>query len=81
MPDLEPTPELIAVARRVATREWTVGAEENAFGPDMDPNLRQLTDASYVMLYFPPTRLRDNYWTLTPAGQEWLAEHDTTAKG
>lgn len=77
MTELEPTPDLIVAARRVATREWTVAAEEDAFGPDMDPHLRQLVDASLAMLYFPPTRLRDDYWTLTEAGRVWLAEHDT----
>jgi hypothetical protein len=75
--ELEPIPDLIAAARRVATREWTVGPEEVAYGPDMDPNLQTLVDASYVVLYFPPTRLRLDYWTLTQRGRDWLAAHDT----
>lgn len=76
MADLDPTPSLLAVARRVATREWTVPESEDAYGPGMDPDLRRLVDANYVVLYFPPTRLRDDYWTLTTTGREWLAEHD-----
>ena len=75
---IEPTPELLATARRVATREWTVAAEADAYGPDMDQHLRQLTEAGMVALYFPPTRLRDDYWTLTTTGRKWLAKHDTT---
>jgi hypothetical protein len=72
---LDPTPELLATARRVATREWTVGPEESAF-TDMDPSLRQLVDAGYAVLYMPPaSRLRDDYWTLTWLGEQWLDEH------
>lgn len=76
MTDLEPTPELLATARRVATNGWTVGADEDAYGADMDPHLRQLVDASLAILYYPPTRLRDDYWALTLDGRVWLAEHD-----
>lgn len=32
--------------------------------------------ANLVVLYFPPTRLRDDCWTLTATGRDWLAEHD-----
>lgn len=71
---LEPTPDLLAVAQRVASREWTVAHDEDAF-TSMDPNLRLLVDAGYAVLYLPPTRLRDDYWTLTDTGREWLAEH------
>lgn len=72
--ELEPTPELIATARGVASRQWTVANNQSAF-EDMDPNLRALVDAGYVVLYLPPTRLRDDYWTLTAAGRAWLVEH------
>lgn len=72
---LEPTPELLACTRRVATREWTLGPDDSAY-PD-DPALRQLIDAGYATVYYPPTRLRDDYWTLTTRGREWLAEHGT----
>jgi hypothetical protein len=71
---LEPTPELLAVAQRVATREWTVAPDEDAF-TGMDPNLRTLVDVGYVELHLPPTRLRDDYWTLTEAGRAWLDEY------
>lgn len=74
MTDLTPTPELLAAARRVATREWTVA--ENEPGYPTDPHLAQLLDAGLVLLYYPPTRLRDDYWTLTDAGRVWLATHD-----
>ena len=73
MADLTPTPELIATIRRVATRTWTVA--ENEPGYPTDPHLAQLVDAGMVILYYPPTRLRDDYWTLTTSGEDWLAEH------
>ncbi|MER7280532.1 hypothetical protein ABT369_39445 [Dactylosporangium sp. NPDC000244] len=75
---LEPTPELLACARRVATREWTLGPDDSAY-PD-DPALRKLVDASYATVYYPPTRLRDDYWTLTTSGRAWLAEHGPETK-
>lgn len=75
MADLDPTPELLAVAWRVATGDWTVGHDEDAFG-GMDPDLRLLVDKGYAVLYVPPTRLRLDYWTLTTTGREWLAKHD-----
>lgn len=74
MADLEPTPELLAAAGRVATREWTLTEDEPGY--TTDPHLAQLVDAGYVVLYFPPTRLRDDYWTLTATGRAWLAAHD-----
>jgi hypothetical protein len=75
--DLPPTPELLAAARRVATREWTLSVHDSAY-PD-DPALRKLVDAGYATVYYPPTRLREDYWTLTTRGREWLAQHDTEA--
>lgn len=74
---LTPTPELIATARRVATREWTVA--ENEPGYPTDPNLAQLVDAGLVVLWYPPTRHREDYWTLNSRGEQWLAEHDKEA--
>jgi hypothetical protein len=74
MTGLEPTPELLATARRVATREWTLTVGEPGY--PTDAHLAQLVDAGYVVLYFPPTRLRDDYWTLTATGCAWLAEYD-----
>lgn len=78
MSELKPTPELIAAARRVATREWTLSPNDSAY--PSDPALQQLVDAGYATVYFPPTRLRDDYWTLTTRGREWLAQHDTEEK-
>lgn len=43
----------------------------------MDPNLQLLVAANMAVLYFPATRLRDDYWTLTQRGRDWLATHDT----
>lgn len=73
--DLTPTPGLLAVARRLATGDWTVAHDENPY-TDMDPDLRALVDLGYVVLYMPPTRLRLDYWTLTSRGRKWLARHD-----
>jgi hypothetical protein len=72
--ELEPTRELLAAARRVATREWTVA--ENEPGYPTDWHLARLFDAGLVILHYPPTRLRDDYWTLTPRGVQWLAQYD-----
>lgn len=80
MATLTPTPELVAVARRVATRTWTVAHDADAFGPDMDPCLRLLVSARLALLHLTPTRLRDDYWTLTDRGEQWLAELDTEGK-
>jgi hypothetical protein len=74
MANLTPTPELVATARRVDTNTWTVAPDADAFGPDMDPSLRLLVSARLAVLYFPPTRLRDDYWTLTTYGRQWLAD-------
>jgi hypothetical protein len=32
-----------------------------------DPALRQLVDAGYATVYYPPARLRDGYWTFDDA--------------
>lgn len=71
---LEPTPELLACARRVATRDWVVAEDEVI---DMDAPIGALVTAGYAVIYYPPTRLRPDYWTLTTSGREWLAQHDT----
>lgn len=73
-PNPEPTPELIAAARRVASRTWTVA--ENEPGYPTDRHLAALFDAGLVFLHYPPTRLQDDRWALTLAGKVWLAEHD-----
>jgi hypothetical protein len=70
---LEPTPALLATARRVATRKWTVAEYEPGYPTDW--HLAQLFDAGLVILHYPPTRLRDDHWALTPAGRDWLAQH------
>lgn len=75
MSSLEPTPELIAAARRVATRTWTVA--ENESGYPTDPHLAQLVDVGYAVLYYPATRHRPDYWTLTTTGRQWLADATT----
>lgn len=77
--DLEPTPERIAVAKRVATREWTVGHDEAAFS-GIETAHRELIDAGMVVLHLPPTRLRLDYWTLTPRGHEWLARAEAATQ-
>lgn len=69
-PDLEPSSELLAAARR----EWTVAEHEPGY--PTDPHLARLFDAGYVVLHYPPTRLRDDYWTLTSRGREWLDRHE-----
>lgn len=75
----EPTPELLAAARRVATGEWTVEHDEDAFG-GAEPALRVLLTANLVELYLPPTRLRLDYWTLNTRGREWLASAEKLAE-
>jgi hypothetical protein len=83
MPRLEPTPELIATARRVATRTWTVGPE-GAAGMLHDGHLEQLVIAGLAVLHYTPAhQMRDDYWRLTPAGEQWLANAttDDTEKG
>lgn len=72
MTDLEPTPELIACARRVATREWELAAEDPI--PN-DPSLLALMDRGYVGVHCRSTRLRLDYLTLTAAGRGWLARN------
>lgn len=70
--DLEPTPELIAAAKRVATGTWTAGHR----GPAelTDPALRELVDARLAYLHYTPAFKRaDDYWRLSTEGEEWLA--------
>jgi hypothetical protein len=69
---LETTPERITMAKRAATREWTVEHDESAYAT-CGPVMTELINAGLVVLYMPPTRLRLDYWTLTPRGVEWLA--------
>lgn len=67
----EPTPELVAVAKRVATREWTVAPDDPVY-PIADPNLALLVGEGLATLHYPPTRERLDHWTLTCAGRAWL---------
>lgn len=78
MTRLKPTPELIAAAQRVATRTWTVA--ENEPGYPTDPHLAELFDAGLVVLWYPPTRLRDDHWALTTDGVAWLAAAEDAAR-
>jgi hypothetical protein len=75
---LAPTPELLAAARRVASRTWTVGHRGPA---DLtDPHLKQLVDARLAYLHYTPAFKRtDDYWRLTVEGEQWLAEHEPGA--
>jgi hypothetical protein len=77
MSTLEPTPELLAAARRVQTGTWTVA--ENEPGYPTDPYLAQLFDAGLVLLHYPPTRLRPDYWRLTQDGERWLRDAEADA--
>ncbi|MGK5682422.1 hypothetical protein [Actinoplanes sp. URMC 104] len=79
MGELEPTPERIAAARRAASREWTVEHDENAYAT-CGPAMTDLINAGLALLYMPPTRLRLDYWTLTPRGFEWLARAERDLK-
>lgn len=74
MVDLDPTPELLAAARRVATCTWTVGHRGHA---DLtDPHLKRLVDARLVYLHYTAAFKRaDDYWRLTDEGGQWLAEY------
>ncbi len=76
MAALDPTPELLAVARRAGTRKWTVGPE-GAIEITTNPHLATLVGKGLVRLHYTPAfALADDYWTLTDAGRAWLAEHD-----
>lgn len=80
MPDLEPTPDLLATARRANGRDWTVGPE-GAIEMETNQALAQLVGVGYVRMHFTAAYKRaDDYWTLTEAGRVWLAEHDTTTR-
>lgn len=79
MADLEPTPDLIATARRAATGTWTFDHR----GPveiTTDPNLAQLVAAGYVKPHYISAGQqiagRDDYYRLTDEGMAWYAEHD-----
>lgn len=77
---LEPTPELLAAARRIAAREWTLGPNDS-YDPGVEPHLYLLSLHRLVALHFAsPSRQQEgtdeDRWTLTAAGREWLAKHD-----
>lgn len=64
---------LVATARRIAGGQWTVGPE-GAAEVETNTDLAELVQRGYAVLYFTPAyQLRDDYWTLTDAGREWLA--------
>lgn len=66
--------DLVATARRVASRQWTVGCEGAA---EMETNaeLADLVGRGYARLYFTPAYQRaDDYWVLTPEGEQWLSQ-------
>lgn len=63
---------LVATARRIADGQWTVGPEGAA---ELETNeaLAELVRRGFAVLYFTPAyKLADDYWTLTPTGEEWL---------
>ncbi len=79
MTELQPTPELLAVARRVAARDWVLGPNAS-YAPSADPHLYRLWEARLVTVHYAlPSRQQDgtdeDRWTLTAAGREWLARH------
>lgn len=80
---LEPTPELLAAARRIASREWTLGPNDS-YDPGADPQLYLLSLYRLVCLHFPtPADLLaggSDRWALTTKGRDWLAEHDPETK-
>lgn len=77
---LDPTPEHLDIARRAATRTWTVGPE-GAIEIDTNPHLAQMVTAGLVQLVFTHAHKQvagyEDYWGLTPDGRAWLAEHET----
>lgn len=74
MPSPDPTPDLIATARRAAGRDWTVGPE-GAIEVQTNPDLAALVTAGLVRLHYTAAhRLADDYWALTDAGRDWLAK-------
>ncbi len=79
MGDLEPTPELLAAARRCAARGWTFGPE-GCIELERNPHLAALHAAGYVRPHFvsatQQTAGQDDYYRLTGEGMAWLAAHD-----
>lgn len=76
---LNPTPELIAAARKADGRDWTF--DHN--GPiELETNhiLAVLVHVGYIRPHFvtPDAQIagQDDYWALTDTGRAWLAEHD-----
>jgi hypothetical protein len=79
MVDLEPTPELIAAARRCVGRRWTFGPE-GCIELATNPHLAALHGAGYVRPHFVSAGQqitgRDDYYRLTDEGMAWFADHD-----
>lgn len=81
---LEPTPELLAAARRIAARQWTLGPDDS-YAPSADPHLHRLWEHRHVTVHFANPSWQqggtdEDRWTLTEAGRAWLAEHDPETK-
>ncbi|GGM52560.1 hypothetical protein ACFFX1_55510 [Dactylosporangium sucinum] len=80
---LEPTPELLAAARRIAAREWKLGPGDS-YDAGVDAHLLLLSLHRLACLHFatPEALLAggSDRWTLTTKGREWLAEHDPETK-
>lgn len=76
---LEPTPDLLAAARRAAGTGWIVGPRGSAEACT-DPALALLVQAGYVRIHYVSAadqmRGRDDYWSLTTDGRAWLADQD-----
>lgn len=78
MPDLEATPERIAVAKRAQTREWAFGPE--GAGEIMrDAALGDMVAAGLIAPHFVSATQqingRSDHYRLTEAGEQWLAEN------
>ncbi len=78
MTSLEPTPELLAAARRCIARGWTFGPE-GCIELATNPHLAALHTAGYVRPVFVTADQqiagRDDYYRLTDEGEAWYAQH------
>ena len=76
--NLEATPERIAAARRARGRDWTFGPEGTVLVTS-DPVLGEMVAAGLIKPYFvsPEQQIggQDDYYRLTDAGEQWLAEN------
>lgn len=66
--------DLVATARRIASGQWTVGPE-GAVEMQTNEPLAELVGRGLAQLYFTPAYQRaDDYWVLTPTGEQWLSQ-------